>query len=233
MRGLGYGQPFSTAMAVNLKPDNSMDFNTLAAECASWVAPSTLAAIVKTESGFKPLAIGINGGARLQRQPQNLEEAVTTAKWLIANGYNIDMGLGQVNSANLAKTGLTVEHAFDPCKNLAAAATILTWNYQSASRKTDNQQAALHAALSAYNTGSFTRGFSNGYVGKVIRNANVGQVVPIPLMKREGKASTRAPRRQVVGGGMEGHQADVSVWASKVDPVVSEPDHAADIMIYK
>lgn len=210
-----------------------MDFNTLVAECAPWVAPSTLAAIVRTESGFKPLAIGINGGARLQRQPQNLEEAVATAKWLIANGYNIDMGLGQVNSANLAKTGLTVEHAFDPCKNLAAAATILTWNYQSASRKTDNQQAALHAALSAYNTGSFTRGFSNGYVGKVIRNANVGQVTPIPLMKTESKAGAQGRQRQVVGGGAEGHKPDGSVWVSKVDPVAPESSPDADVMIYK
>ncbi len=233
MRDLGYGHPFFTATAVNLKPDNSMDFNTLAAECASWVAPSTLAAIVRTESGFKPLAIGINGGARLQRQPQSLEEAVATAKWLIANGYNIDMGLGQVNSSNLAKTGLTVEHAFDPCKNLTAAATILTWNYQSASRKTDNQQAALHAALSAYNTGSFTRGFSNGYVGKVIRNANVGQVAPIPLLEAESKSGARGRQRQAVSGGAEERKQDGSVWVSKGDPVAPESDPDADVMIYK
>lgn len=146
-----------------------MDFNVLSAECAPWVAPQTMAAIVKTESQFNPLAININAGAKLEHQPASKEEAVVTAKWLIANNYNIDLGLGQVNSANLAKTNLSIENAFDSCKNLAAAATILQWNYASASKKITGEQAALHAAISAYNTGSFTRGFNNGYVQKVLR----------------------------------------------------------------
>jgi len=46
-----------------------MDFNALSAECAPWVAPQTMAAIVKTESQFNPLAININANARLERQP--------------------------------------------------------------------------------------------------------------------------------------------------------------------
>jgi hypothetical protein len=110
-------------------------------------------------------------------------EAVVTAKWLIAHGYNIDMGLGQINSINLAKLTLSVEDVFDPCKNLAAAAVLLRSNYQSASRKVPGGQAALHAALSAYNTGSFSRGFTNGYVQKVIRNASADAVKPISVAK--------------------------------------------------
>lgn len=148
-----------------------MDFAALAQECAPWVAHQTMAAIAKTESAFRPLAIGINGGAKLERQPETKAEAVATARWLIANGYNIDLGLGQVNSANLPKIGLTIENAFDPCHNIAAAATILHSNYQAAKRKTGDEQAALYAALSAYNTGSFTRGFTNGYVQRVVNNA--------------------------------------------------------------
>lgn len=171
-----------------------MDFNTLVSECAPWVAPQTMAAIVKTESQFKPLAININGKAKLERQPANKEEAVLTAKWLIANNYNIDMGLGQVNSANLIKTNLSVDDAFDPCKNLTAAATILQGNYQLASKRISGEQAALHAAISAYNTGSFTKGFNNGYVQKVVANAHLGAVVvaPIPL-----KSSTANQRSEV------------------------------------
>ena len=153
-----------------------MDFGALAHECAPWVAYQTMAAIVKTESAFRPLAIRINGGARLTRQPQTREEAVVTAKWLMANGYSIDLGLGQVNSSNLARIGLTVEDAFDPCKNIAAAARILRANYQTARRKVPGEQAALQAALSAYNTGSFSKGFSNGYVQRVVNNA--GAVMP-------------------------------------------------------
>ena len=179
-----------------------MDFLALAQECAPWVAPQTMAAIVKTESAFRPLAIGVNGGAKLARQPGNKEEAVVTAKWLISNGYNIDMGLGQVNSSNLARTGLTVEDAFEPCKNVAVAATILHENYKVAQGKVQGEQAALQAALSAYNTGSFSKGFSNGYVQKVVNNAAtvapggaVQTVTPIPLMRVDATPKTAARLR--------------------------------------
>lgn len=172
-----------------------MDFVALAQECAPWVAYETMAAIVKTESAFQPLVIGINGGVRLVRQPESKAEAVITAKWLIGNGYNIDMGLGQINAANLMKTGLTVEDAFDPCKNLAASASILFWNYQAAKRTETNEQAALRAALSAYNTGSFSKGFANGYVQKVVNNADVKLAVPAiqPIPVSQGQAQQPRP----------------------------------------
>lgn len=175
-----------------------MDFVALVQECAPWVAHQTMAAIVKTESGFKPLAIGVNGGARLARQPESKQEAVTTANWLIANGYSIDLGLGQVNSANLAKTGLTVEDAFDPCKNISAAARILHGNFKVARTKVQGDQAALLAALSAYNTGSYSRGFDNGYVSRVVNNANttlpspasyLSASTPIPLVNVKAQAT--------------------------------------------
>lgn len=177
-----------------------MDFLSLAKECAPWVAPQTMAAIVKTESAFRPLAIGVNGGAKLARQPETLDEAVVTAKWLIANGYSIDLGLGQVNSLNLSKTGLSVVDAFDPCKNVAAAAMILQWNYQSAKSRVDGEQAALQAALSAYNTGSFSKGITNGYVQKVAGNAGasggiaVPRVLPIPLISARSRTTGPAPQ---------------------------------------
>ena len=220
-----------------------MDFVALAQECAPWVAHSTMAAIVKTESAFRPLAIGVNGRARLARQPETKEEAVVTAKWLISHGHNIDMGLGQVNSANLAKTGLTVEDAFEPCKNVAAAATILHWNYQAARGKVQGEQAALRAALSAYNTGSFTKGFSNGYVQKVVNNAAaavpgmaVQAAAPIPLVGAQApktavklRAQPASPavklRAQVTGeAGAAGRaappSADVNVYGSSTASVM-------------
>lgn len=147
-----------------------MDFVSLAQRCAPSVAFQTMAAIVKTESRFRPLAIGINGGVKLARQPDNKAEAVATANWLISQNYSIDLGLGQVNSKNLTRTGLSVEDAFDPCKNLAASASILHASYTLALAKGYKQQPALHAALSAYNTGSFFRGIQNGYVENVIKN---------------------------------------------------------------
>jgi len=147
-----------------------MDFVALSQQCAPGVAPQTMAALIKTESRFKPLAIGINGGARLLRQPASKVEAVATATWLISRGYNIDLGLGQINSTNLARYGLSVDDAFDPCTNLAASAAILTASYKLARSKGHAEQPALYAALSAYNTGSLYRGFGNGYVQRVVNN---------------------------------------------------------------
>jgi len=176
-----------------------LEFGVLAQQCAPTVAPQTMAAIVKTESGFRPLAIGVNGGVRLERQPATKEEAVVTAKWLISNGYNIDMGLGQINSSNLARTGLSVEDAFDPCRNLGAAAQILTGNYLAVRSKAEDDQQALHAAFSTYNTGSPTRGFTNGYVQRVLANGNALDSFNVPgsltvnPMPLAAKASARTP----------------------------------------
>lgn len=220
-----------------------MDFNALAAECAPWVAPQTMAAIVKTESQFKPFAININGGAKLERQPATKEEATVTAKWLISNNYNIDLGLGQVNSKNLTKTNLSVDDAFDPCKNLAAAATILQWNYESASKSFPSEQAALHAAISAYNTGSFTKGLSNGYVQKVINNAQAFQPVvtrnleisPIPLVNMSKSASpkhvARDLRETVAVKLKTAEQTDL--YESRQPNVYSENKPGQSIMVYR
>jgi hypothetical protein len=45
-----------------------------------FVVHQTFEAMVKTESNYQPLAIGVNGGSKLQRQPANLEEAIVTAQ---------------------------------------------------------------------------------------------------------------------------------------------------------
>jgi type IV secretion system protein VirB1 len=61
---------------------------------------------------------------------------------------------------------------FDPCTNIAALGQILTQNYQSVADGR-HPQTALRLAISLYNTGSTSRGFRNGYVAKVIRNAGI------------------------------------------------------------
>ena len=53
----------------------------LALICAPQVHPQTVLHLVKHESGNNPYAIGINGPYRLSRQPQNVNEAVATAKY--------------------------------------------------------------------------------------------------------------------------------------------------------
>lgn len=158
--------------------------------CAPHVHQQTMAAIVKTESGFKPFAIGINKSeVKLVRQPVNKQEAVTTAKWLISNGYNIDMGMAQINSSNMKWLAVSVDDLFDPCKNVAAGAKILLNNYVDAFKKIGEPQQALRAALSSYNTGNATAGIKNGYVAKVTA---ASAIVPA-LLAVTPKAAEQAP----------------------------------------
>jgi type IV secretion system protein VirB1 len=148
----------------------------LAQQCAPSVAPETLVSLVHTESRFDPLAIGVN--ARGVANPHSIDKAsaVAAARALISQGYNIDLGLGQINSTNLRRLNLSIEDAFDPCRNLAAAARVLVGNYLNVSRSGGTTEAAIATALSMYNTGNRSRGFGNGYVARVY--ASSGMVVP-------------------------------------------------------
>ena len=164
-----------------LQTEAEMDFMTLAQECAPMAEPHTLRAIVRVESGFRPFAIGVNGKGSLTRQPQTQAEAIAAATDLISKGQNIDLGLAQINSANLPVLGLSVETAFDPCKNLNAAARLLESDYQRALSYGYSGFDAWVAALSAYNTGSFTRGVVNGYVNKVLSGLEKEKKPPLLL----------------------------------------------------
>lgn len=143
-------------------------FIVLALACAPLVAPTTMAALVRTESDFRPWAINVNDGTPLPREPQTLAEAKAAARALLAQGRNIDLGLAQINSTNLSWLGLTVDTVFEPCQNIHGAAVVLRACYERASLRYGEGQKALQAALSCYNTNSLSRGFSNGYVQKVV-----------------------------------------------------------------
>lgn len=155
-----------------------IEFALLAQECAPHVHVSTLAAVVRQESGGNPFAIGVNGEVRLPRQPRGKAEAVATAEWLKAHGYDFDAGIGQINVRNLGWLGMSIEDLFDPCANLKGAATVLGDCYRRAVPKYGEGQPALRAALSCYNTGNFSKGFTNGYVMKVAANA----ALPVPAL---------------------------------------------------
>lgn len=139
----------------------------LAAQCAPAVAPETLMAIVQVESRFNPLAIGVNGQPRVTVTARTPREAAARASALIAAGRSVDLGLAQINSGNLAWLGLSVEAAFDPCLNLAAAQRVLQDGYARSAPASVGEQPALLTALSYYNTGHPRRGFANGYVARV------------------------------------------------------------------
>jgi type IV secretion system protein VirB1 len=129
-------------------------FAHMALTCAPGVAPDTLAAVAKTESGFDALAINDNNEHR-SYHPQTTDDAIALGRRLIEAGHSVDLGLLQINNRNFRWLGLTVANAFDPCRSIAAGAAVLT-------------------AYSRYNTGSPTAGFANGYVERVAANSPRG-----------------------------------------------------------
>ena len=122
--------------------------------CAAGIAPVTLEAVIAAESGGRAVAINVN-----------------------RNGSR-DFGLMQVNEAHLAAFGVTPAQVMDPCTNLRIGAFILRADYMAASRIYGEGPRALMAALSAYNTGTFDRGFANGYVAKVYGKAVAMPAIP-------------------------------------------------------
>lgn len=163
----------------------------LAQQCAPSVAPATILSIAHAESSFDTLAINVNNGPRL-RPAASAAEAAETAKRYIRAGYSVDLGIGQINSNNLGWLGLSVEDAFEPCRNLAAAARVITLNYRAAAQAGATGQEAMGIALSLYNTGKPRRGFANGYVARVYRSARI-------VLQGLGTTATTDPApRQIV-----------------------------------
>lgn len=186
-----------------------LDFMALAQQCAPQIAQDTMAAIVRTESGFNPYAIGVVHG-RLLRQPSSAVEAIATMRALEAGGWNFSVGLAQVNRANWPAYGLTTENAFEPCRNLAAGAAILQGCFVTARNRqfhaqSDSQtdvQTALRAGLSCYASGDFSTGYRTGYVQRVVDNAvsqsspvpTVPAITPIPVVRIDSATPARSPR---------------------------------------
>ena len=140
----------------------------------------TLAAVASVESRFHPLAIHDNS-TNETLSPSSVGEAVAIATVrIVKEGHSVDLGLMQIDSANLPRIGLTIPEAFDPCRSIQAGARILRNGYEN----------ALRVAFSRYNTGSPVRGLSNGYVQRVelasqalpdLSRPDVGSVPLAPL----------------------------------------------------
>jgi type IV secretion system protein VirB1 len=156
-------------------------FRDLAARCTPNIPLTTLRAIVRAESGFRPYALSLDypqrtareqgladGQILLARQPKTLAEARIWAEWFLKHRRSVSVGLAQISTRHSASLGLTVDDLFDPCRNLQAAARLLTTKYRDAAANLGEGQAALRRALSEYNSGSSLIGFENGYVADVV-----------------------------------------------------------------
>ena len=157
-----------------------MDLAALVVACAPLIAPDTAQALITVESDGNPFAIGVIG-ASLQRQPRNAAEAEATAQMLDAAGWNYDLGIAQINKKNLARYGLNLHTAFDPCRNVKAMQSILGDCYGRATKKA-TEQTALRQAFSCYQSGNFQTGFQQGYVARVVAAWNHRTLIA-PQMK--------------------------------------------------
>lgn len=159
------------------------DFAGIVHRCAPRAAVSTMLAIARTESSLHPYSISTNYPQKLAhmsgydharidlaRQPASKAEAIRWAAWFRQHKVTVSIGVMQVNNQVAARYGVTDEELMEPCTNVSVAAQILADYYSSASVMYPQPQQALRAAISAYNTGSLSAGFSNGYVSQVYRN---------------------------------------------------------------
>ena len=136
-------------------------------ECAPEVSPVLMQALVRSESSWRPFAIGMDKSQGAAKQPSSLSEAIATAKGLAAAGRKFSVGLAQIHVSNVALYGMTWEQAFDACQNLAVGQKIL-WNfYYRASASGYSGVAAVWAALRGYNSGSVDRAISDDYANRI------------------------------------------------------------------
>ena len=151
------------------------DFAGLAARCAPGVPVWVLRGVARTESDFHPWMLHDNS-THASASPASFAAAEAQAATWMARGHSVDLGLMQINSANLPALGMTIDQAFDPCASLAGGAAVLRAAY-GAGPVGSGQQTALLMALSIYNTGSPLKGIMNGYARRVMRNAD--EAVPL------------------------------------------------------
>ena len=120
-------------------------------QCAPSVAPNTTVSIAKAAA----LTVHDNT-SRMPCAPYT-HCAVLAANLIVAHHHNVDLGVMQVNSANLAAVSPSVADAFDACGSMRAGSGIFSQAYHP----------ALRAAVPMCNTGNSIRGMINGYVADV------------------------------------------------------------------
>jgi type IV secretion system protein VirB1 len=149
-----------------------------------------MSAIVQVESGGDPLAIGDNTTTQ-SYHPRDRATAEALARELITAGHSVDLGIAQINQANLGRLGLNLSTVFDPCANLGAASVILAQDYAIAKRRFGPGQVALRHALGMYNAGSLDAGA--GYVRRVMIAAGIREAYRATSRLSAAREAMRSP----------------------------------------
>lgn len=175
------------AMFASLAQAENLD--AMLSRCAPQVHPTTLRALIAVESNGHAFAISDDGPAHLtweQRKtmlrsfyPSSKDEAVLLAQALLKQGHLVGVGPMQISTRNLTRMGSSLAAALEPCENLRLGAALMVENYLAALQRYKHPQQALLAAISRNNTGSFERGFGNGYVARVIKAARMGKLTQV------------------------------------------------------
>jgi hypothetical protein len=136
--------------------------------CAVHLAPpmdAVQVAVIEHESGSSSWAIGDNNAhPHRSYEPTSYSEAVTIATLLVQNdvaigGRGIDLGIGQVNSHNLAAHGITIADVLHPCQNLSVSSSMLKNTFDSEYAayaylpEPVRTWTAIDATLEVYNSG--------------------------------------------------------------------------------
>jgi type IV secretion system protein VirB1 len=172
-------------------------FLDLAQQCAPQIATETLAAVVSIESGFRPFAIRINSDHPLADQPKTRSEAIETAAILIAEGHDVDLGLGGLNSGDLGRLGLSVSDTFDFCLNLKTSASLLDGYYSVALQGGATPEQAETVMLRSYDGhGGASVGEIVGYDSQVLaeRKRLTGRLETLEVAEEKATEPSRHER---------------------------------------
>ena len=127
--------------------------------------PAIIREIIAVESLDDALAINVNKLVNPDiPKTKDIKTLTAYVELKISQGYSVDIGFMQINSMNLATYDLDVASVFDGCTNIATGSEIFMKAYRPAVAFFGKTEKAKQSALSAYNTGTFHRGFINGYV---------------------------------------------------------------------
>lgn len=121
----------------------------------------TIAAVESTQT---PFALNIDGVGSFY--PETLDEAVALV--VFHKESRMDIGYMQVSSSNAKAYGVDALQLLHPCDNIRIGSEIYLSFFDRIYKKTKNADDATIKALSAYNTGDFVKGITNGYVFKYI-----------------------------------------------------------------
>lgn len=103
--------------------------------------------------------------------PDTRGQAISLAERLIGAGHSLDLGIMQINVANLSHYNLSIPDAFVPARSMAVGAEILSAAYKTCSAAFRGAVDAMRCVAEHYNTGRHGTATGRKYAAGVFRVA--------------------------------------------------------------